>query len=191
MNERSSESTRRLKESIREYPSTTYNDVYNCNITKFQIEDDTVVWTSADNKSWSRYADRLESTSRQIEPNYKSEEPLLALFQTFSTKCWQKTDAKTEWQTSQQNNIRSSWVSKEPEVPKLEEYNFSVSIVKLMSILKDMGEKVRRKRVNSFTVNFTIIMGTCCKVLQNEIAFLLKIEYLKKLLSDRGKRSYM
>ncbi|XP_070005182.1 uncharacterized protein [Nicotiana sylvestris] len=42
LNEKSSEATRRLKESLREFPATTWNDVYNKYSTKLKIEEDTV-----------------------------------------------------------------------------------------------------------------------------------------------------
>ncbi|XP_070003026.1 uncharacterized protein [Nicotiana sylvestris] len=42
LNEKSSEATRRLKESLREFPVTTWNDVYNRYKTKLRIEEDTI-----------------------------------------------------------------------------------------------------------------------------------------------------
>ncbi|XP_070045812.1 uncharacterized protein [Nicotiana tomentosiformis] len=42
LNEKSSEATRRLKESLREFPATTWNDVYNRYSTKLRIEEDTI-----------------------------------------------------------------------------------------------------------------------------------------------------
>lgn len=42
LNEKSSEATRRLKESLREFRATTWNDVYNRYSTKLKIEEDTV-----------------------------------------------------------------------------------------------------------------------------------------------------
>ncbi|XP_070008995.1 uncharacterized protein [Nicotiana sylvestris] len=42
LNEKSSEAMRRLKESIREFPATTWNDVYNRYSTKLSIEEDIV-----------------------------------------------------------------------------------------------------------------------------------------------------
>lgn len=42
LNDKSSEATRRLKESLREFPATTWNDVYNRYSTKLRIEEDTV-----------------------------------------------------------------------------------------------------------------------------------------------------
>ncbi|XP_070019869.1 uncharacterized protein [Nicotiana sylvestris] len=42
LNEKSSEATRRLKESLREFPATTWNDVYNRYNTKLRIIEDTI-----------------------------------------------------------------------------------------------------------------------------------------------------
>lgn len=43
LNENILKATRMLKESLCEYPPTTWNDVYNRYSTKFRIEEDTVV----------------------------------------------------------------------------------------------------------------------------------------------------
>ncbi|XP_070011254.1 uncharacterized protein [Nicotiana sylvestris] len=51
LNEKSSEATRRLKESLREFPATTWNDVYNRYNTKLRIEEDTISRSQKDEKA--------------------------------------------------------------------------------------------------------------------------------------------
>ncbi|XP_070030618.1 uncharacterized protein [Nicotiana sylvestris] len=54
LNEKSSEAMRRLKESLREFPATTWNDVYNRYCTKLQIEEDTTTQSRGDERVSSR-----------------------------------------------------------------------------------------------------------------------------------------
>nr|XP_009596447.1 uncharacterized protein LOC104092534 [Nicotiana tomentosiformis] len=54
LNEKSSESMRRLKESLREFPVTTWNDVYNKYSTKLRIEEDMVAHPRTDEIAGSR-----------------------------------------------------------------------------------------------------------------------------------------
>ncbi|XP_070004240.1 uncharacterized protein [Nicotiana sylvestris] len=54
LNEKSSETTRLLKESLREFPATTWNDVYNRYSTKLRIEEDTISRSQKEEKVSSR-----------------------------------------------------------------------------------------------------------------------------------------
>nr|XP_009601803.1 uncharacterized protein LOC104097011 [Nicotiana tomentosiformis] len=68
LNEKSLEATGRLKESLREFPETTWNDVYNRYSTKLRIEEDTVAQPRADEKPGSR---RSESERRSGKNKYE------------------------------------------------------------------------------------------------------------------------
>ncbi|XP_009799462.2 uncharacterized protein [Nicotiana sylvestris] len=57
LNEKSSEATRRLKESFREFPATTWNDVYNRYSTKLRIEEDIISRSQKEEKVSSRWAE--------------------------------------------------------------------------------------------------------------------------------------
>ncbi|XP_033512918.2 uncharacterized protein [Nicotiana tomentosiformis] len=54
LNKKISEATRRLKESLREFSTTTWNDVYNRYNTKLQIEEDIVARSRVDERTKSR-----------------------------------------------------------------------------------------------------------------------------------------
>ncbi|XP_070022498.1 uncharacterized protein [Nicotiana sylvestris] len=56
LNEKSSEATRRLKESLREFPATAWNDVYNRYNTKPRIEENTIIQSRKDERVSSRRA---------------------------------------------------------------------------------------------------------------------------------------
>ncbi|XP_070010470.1 uncharacterized protein [Nicotiana sylvestris] len=57
LNEKSSEATRRLKGSLREFPATTWNDVYNRYSTKLRIEEDTITQSQKEERVSSRRAE--------------------------------------------------------------------------------------------------------------------------------------
>ncbi|XP_070049908.1 uncharacterized protein [Nicotiana tomentosiformis] len=68
LNEKSSEATRRLKKSLREFPATTWNDVYNRYNTKLRIEEDTVTQSRVDERTSLR---RSESEKRSGKNRYE------------------------------------------------------------------------------------------------------------------------
>ncbi|XP_070017400.1 uncharacterized protein [Nicotiana sylvestris] len=57
LNKKSSEATRRLKESLREFPAMTWNDVYNRFSTKLRIEEDTITQSRKEERVSSRRAE--------------------------------------------------------------------------------------------------------------------------------------
>nr|XP_016512513.1 PREDICTED: uncharacterized protein LOC107829583 [Nicotiana tabacum] len=68
LNEKISEATERLKESLREFPTTTWNDVYNMYSTKLRIEEDIVAQSKVDERTGSRW---LESEKRSGKNSYE------------------------------------------------------------------------------------------------------------------------
>ncbi|XP_019263970.1 PREDICTED: uncharacterized protein LOC109241666 [Nicotiana attenuata] len=54
LKEKSSEVMRRLKESLREFPAITWNDIYNRYSTKLRIEEDTITQSRGDERTSSR-----------------------------------------------------------------------------------------------------------------------------------------
>ncbi|XP_070019365.1 uncharacterized protein [Nicotiana sylvestris] len=54
LNEKNSEATRRLKESLRDFPATTWNDVYNIYNTKLRIKEDTIIQSRKNERVSSR-----------------------------------------------------------------------------------------------------------------------------------------
>ncbi|XP_070025826.1 uncharacterized protein [Nicotiana sylvestris] len=70
LNKKSSEVMRRLKESLREFPATTWNDVYNRYSTKLRIEEDTIIQSRKDERESSR---RAETKKRSGKNSYTGE----------------------------------------------------------------------------------------------------------------------
>ncbi|XP_070014613.1 uncharacterized protein [Nicotiana sylvestris] len=67
LNEKSSEATRQLKESLREFPATTWNDVYNRYNTKLKIEEYTISQSQKEEKVSSRRAETKKSFDQLID----------------------------------------------------------------------------------------------------------------------------
>ncbi|XP_070028709.1 uncharacterized protein [Nicotiana sylvestris] len=70
LNEKSSESMRRLKECLREFPATTWNNVYNRYITKLRIEEDTITRSQKDERVSSRRAEIEKGQVKQVQTLY-------------------------------------------------------------------------------------------------------------------------
>ncbi|XP_070028852.1 uncharacterized protein [Nicotiana sylvestris] len=70
LNDKSLEATRRLRESLREFPATTWNDVYNRYNTKLRIEEDTVPQFHHEERSKSRRSEieKRSGKNRQETP---------------------------------------------------------------------------------------------------------------------------
>ncbi|XP_070031970.1 uncharacterized protein [Nicotiana tomentosiformis] len=70
LNEKSLEATKMLKESLREFPATTWNDVYNRYSTKLWIEEDTVAQPRVDERPGSRRSESERSIIFDDEDAY-------------------------------------------------------------------------------------------------------------------------
>lgn len=69
LNEKSSKATRRLKKSLREFPVTNWNDVYNRYNTKLRIEEDTISQSQKEERVSSRHAEtEKRSGKNRYEP---------------------------------------------------------------------------------------------------------------------------
>ncbi|XP_070002647.1 uncharacterized protein [Nicotiana sylvestris] len=132
LNERSSEDIRRLKESLREFPATTWNDVYNRYNTKLRIEEDIVSQLKVEKRSKPEQA-RFDQRSRKKEAGDKVR--------------WPK-----EMRSDPSKKSQEFWC---------EFHN-------------DHGHR-----------------ATDCRLLQAEVAYLLKKGHLIDLFSEKGKKSYM
>ncbi|XP_070014884.1 uncharacterized protein [Nicotiana sylvestris] len=69
LNDKSSEAIRRLKESLREFPATTWNDIYNRYSTKLRIEEDTIAQLKAEDRtSKQAYMKNRQKTPKPPSP---------------------------------------------------------------------------------------------------------------------------
>ncbi|XP_075108898.1 uncharacterized protein LOC142180731 [Nicotiana tabacum] len=174
LNEKSSEATRILKESLREFPATTWNDVYNRYNTKLRIKEDTITQFQKEEKDNSRYDHR----SRDRESGSLS-------------------------RFGKERNARETHGDDRSSKAKIRNYSFNVSTSELVAVLRSMGDKVRwpkemRSNPNrrnpdhrcEFHHNHDHKMADC-RLLQGEVDHLLNQGYLTELFSEKGKQAYM
>ncbi|XP_075098862.1 uncharacterized protein LOC107823848 [Nicotiana tabacum] len=168
LNEKSLEATGRLKESLREFPETTWNDVYNRYSTKLRIEEDTVAQPRADEKPGSR---RSESERRSGKNRFKKER-----------------DARNNDYSTQ---VRIGDYSFNISTSEL------VVVLRGMGDKVRWPKEMRsdtNKRNPDFWCEFHNDHGhriTDYRCLQGEVEHLLKQGYLTDLFSEKGRQSYM
>ncbi|XP_019242457.1 PREDICTED: uncharacterized protein LOC109222566, partial [Nicotiana attenuata] len=206
LNERSSEATRRLKESLREFPATTWNDVYNRYNTKLRIEEDTIIQSRRDERVSSRRAETekrsgknrcelyirpagRDSRSKQENPRYDSRS--------------KDRESGSLSRFGKERNMRDTRDDDRSSKAKIGGYSFNVSTSELVAILRSMGDKVRwpkemrsnpNRRNPNFWCEFHNDHGhktADCRLLQGEVEHLLKQGYLTELFSEKGKQAYM
>ncbi|XP_070046276.1 uncharacterized protein [Nicotiana tomentosiformis] len=166
LNEKSSEVTRRLKESLREFPATTWNDMYNMYNTKLQIEEDTVSQPRVDERPGLR---RSESEKRSGKNRY---EPYMGLAGRDSRS--KQENLRSKSRSRQKDAGSSSRFKKERDArgsdsntcARIGDYSFNVSTSELVAVLRGMGDK-------------------------GEVEHLLKQGYLTDMFSKKGRQSYM
>ncbi|XP_070020927.1 uncharacterized protein [Nicotiana sylvestris] len=201
LNEKSSEATKRLKESLREFPATTWNDVYNKYSTKLRIEEDTITQSRGDERTSSR---RPEMEKRSGKNRYK---PYMGPVGRDSRSKQENSryssrlrnrDAGSSFRFGKERDVRDSNTK-----AKIGDYSFNVSTSKLVAILRSMGDKVwwpKEMRSNpsrrnpDFWCEFHNDHShktAECRLLQGEVEHLLKQGYLTDLFNEKGKQVYM
>ncbi|XP_070049440.1 uncharacterized protein [Nicotiana tomentosiformis] len=166
LNEKSSDDTRRMKESLREFPATTWNDMYNKYSTKLWIEEDTIVQPRADERAVSRQS---KSEKRTEKNKY---EPCMGPTgrDSRSKQENRRFDSRPRQKdTSSSSRFRKEWYGRGNDSnthAKIGDYNLNVSTSKLVTILRGMGDK-------------------------GEVEHLLKQGYLTDLFSEKARQSYM
>jgi len=186
LNEKSSEATRRLKESLREFPATTWNDVYNMYNTKMRLEEDIVAQSRVDERTNSR---RSESEKRSDKNRY---EPYMGPAGRDSRS--KPENVRSDPRSRNRNAGSSSRFRKERDVrdrdtntnARIGDYSFNISTSELVAVLRSMGDKVRwpkemrsnpGRRNPDFWCEFHNDHGhkiADCRLLQGEVEHLLK-----------------
>ncbi|XP_070052715.1 uncharacterized protein [Nicotiana tomentosiformis] len=143
LNEKSSEATSRLKESLREFPATSWNDVYNRYSTKLQIEEDTVAQPKANERTGSR---RSKSEKRTGKNKYK---PYIGPAGRDSRS--KQESVRFDSRSRKKDTSSSSRFKKKQDTrgndsnthAKIGDYIFNVSTSELVAVLRGMEDKVR------------------------------------------------
>ncbi|XP_070035006.1 uncharacterized protein [Nicotiana tomentosiformis] len=163
LNEKSLEAMRRLKESLREFPAITWNDVYNRYNTNLRIEEDTV--------TQSRVYERPSSRRSESEKRFRKGRD--ARGSNFDTDT-RIRDYSFNVNTSELVAVLRSmgdkvrWPKEMKSNPSKRNPDF------WCEFYNDHGHKTAD-----------------CRLLQGEVEHLLKQGYLTDLFSEKGKQSYM
>nr|XP_016473821.1 PREDICTED: uncharacterized protein LOC107795659 [Nicotiana tabacum] len=164
LNEKSSEATRRLKESLQEFPAMTWNDVYNWYSTKLRIEENIVAQSRADQRlanrdsglSSSRFRKDRGERNRDANTNARIGEYNFNVSTSELVAVLRSMGDKVRWP----KEIRSNPNRRNPEF--------------WCEFHNDHGHRT-----------------SDCRLLQGEVEHLLKQGYLTELFSEKGKQAYM
>nr|XP_033516509.1 uncharacterized protein LOC117280858 [Nicotiana tomentosiformis] len=126
LNEKSSEATRRLKESLWEFTATTWNDVYNRYNTKLRIEEDMVTQPRVEERPRSRRSKMEKMTgkflgflvsNKGIEVNHAQIKAIEEIPDVLTSK---KEQNQFEWNNECQQALKDlkSYLSKPPLLAK-------------------------------------------------------------------------
>ncbi|XP_070003928.1 uncharacterized protein [Nicotiana sylvestris] len=203
LNEKNSEVMRRLKVSLREFPATTWNDVYNRYIMKLRIEEDTISRSQKEEKVSLR---RAETEKRSDKNRY---EPYIGLAVKDSrskqdnSRYYHRSRNRESGSSSRFGNDRNTRDDDRNLKARFGGYNFNVSTSELVAVLRSMGDKVRWPKEMRSNPNRRNPDHRCefhndhghkiadCRLLQGEVDHLLKQGYLAKIFSEKGKQAYI
>ncbi|XP_070025303.1 uncharacterized protein [Nicotiana sylvestris] len=206
LNEKSSEAMRRLKESLREFPATTWNDVYNRYSTKLRIEEDIVPQFQKDEKISSRRAETEKGSSKNRYEPYMGPSGKESRSKQDSQRYDHRSRNRELGSSSKfrnERNNRESWDDDRNLKVRFGGYNFNVSTSELVVVLRSMGDKVRWPKKMRSNPNRHNPYHWCkfhndyghkkadCRFLHSKVDHLLKQGYLTELFSEKGKQAYM
>ncbi|XP_070014933.1 uncharacterized protein [Nicotiana sylvestris] len=206
LNEKSLEATRRLKESLREFSITTWNDVYNRYNTKLQIEEDTITQSRKEERVSSRRAETEKRSSKNRYESYMGPAGRDSRSKQENPRYDHRSRDRESGSSSRFGKERNTGETRDDDrssKAKIGGYSFNVSTSELLVVLRSMGDKVRwpkemrsnpNRRNPDFLCEFHNDHGrktTDCRLLQGEVEHLLKQRYLTELFSEKGKQAYM
>ncbi|XP_070021996.1 uncharacterized protein [Nicotiana sylvestris] len=172
LNEKSSEATRRLKESLREFPATTWNDVYNRYSKKLRIEEDIV----------PRYQKEEKVGSRRSENEKRS-----------GSSSRFRNERNNHESRDDDRNLKARFAGYNFNVTTSE-------LVAVLRSMGDKVRRPKEMRLNPNRRNSDHWCEfhndhdhktVDCRFLQSEVDHLLKQGHLTELFSEKGNEAYM
>lgn len=154
LNPNSFEALKELRESLWEFTAKTWNDVYQKYNTKLRIKDDILAFPGFDRREMTKYNHQSKVAGRRDEPIHRDSKvrcnPYSRPIHLDSDRRPRpvREDRNSGWR----NDIAPHQAGKELKNIKINDYhlrlmlhgyNFNVSIIELVEVLKDMGDKVR------------------------------------------------
>ncbi|XP_019233690.1 PREDICTED: uncharacterized protein LOC109214250 [Nicotiana attenuata] len=173
---RSSDASRKLKDSLLEFQATIWADVHNRYESKIRIKDDQVGFRSS--------AKGREKNKEKSKDDFDTD-------RRRSDRGWNNRSLQD----------KETPGTRDPSYPRLSEYNFNVSVVKLVSAMRNIKEawfpKPMRSNPSQRDPNLWCEYHETnghqtgdCRHLQEKVATLLKNGHLREILSDRAKNNY-
>nr|XP_016433057.1 PREDICTED: uncharacterized protein LOC107759598 [Nicotiana tabacum] len=194
----------KLKESFLEFQETTWADVYNRYESKIRIEDDYLDFPSSvkgreweNNKEKSKYNFNTDgwSSRRRFLPYERAEGHGRGFRSTDRFAIDRRINRGRNHRSLQKNKTSDS------SYPRLSEYNFNVSVVDLVSSMRnikgawflktmrsDPGQRDPNLWCEYHETNIHLTGG--CGHLCEEVSTLLKNGHLSEYISDRAKNNY-
>ncbi|XP_070046302.1 uncharacterized protein [Nicotiana tomentosiformis] len=204
LNEKSSEATRRLKESLQEFPSTTWNDAYNKYSTKLRIKEDIIAQSKVDERTRSRRSESEKRFGKNRYEPYMGPSGQDAHSKLENVRSYHRLRNKDSGSSSSRfrkdRDVRDGYTNANARIG---DYSFNISTSELVAVLRSMGDKVQwlkemRSNPNRRNPDFWCEFHndhdhrtSDCRLLQGEVEHLLKHGYLTDLFSEKGKQSYM
>ncbi|XP_070050113.1 uncharacterized protein [Nicotiana tomentosiformis] len=183
LNSRSSDASRKLKESLLEFQAITWADVHNWYESKIIIGDDPLDFpASAKGRDWEKNKKSQKMISTQVN----------GLQEVGFCSIKVLKDAVEDKEISG---------SRDSSYLRLFEYNFYVNVVKLVSAMRNIKEarfpKTMRSHTSQRDPNLWFEYHGAnghrtgdCRYLHEEVATFLKNGHLREFLSDQAKNNY-
>ncbi|XP_019261166.1 PREDICTED: uncharacterized protein LOC109239096 [Nicotiana attenuata] len=204
LNSRSLEASRKLKESLLEFQETTWADVHNRYESKIRIKDYQVGFSSSakgQEKNKEKLKDDFDTNRWSLRSRFLPYERIEVRGRGFRSADRFATDRRTDRgrnnRSLQDKEASGMW---DLSYPRLPEYNFNVSIVELVSVMRNIKEVRFAKPMRSdpsqrdpnLWCEYHRINGHHigdCRHLREEMVTLLKNRHLREFLSDRAKNN--
>ncbi|XP_070035743.1 uncharacterized protein [Nicotiana tomentosiformis] len=200
LNPRSSDASRKLKESLPEFQATTWVDVQNWYESKIRIEDDQLGFQApvkGREKNKEKLKDDFDTDRRSSRGRFFPYERAEGRDRSFRMTNRFATDRRTDCgQNNRSVQDKETSGSRDPSYPRFSEYNFNVSVVELVSAMKNIKEAWFPKPMRSDPIqrdpNFWYEYHRTnnhpngdCRYLREEVVTILKNGHLREILSDR------
>ncbi|XP_075101961.1 uncharacterized protein LOC142177379 [Nicotiana tabacum] len=190
LNPRSFDASQKLKESLLKFQATIWADFHNRYESKISIEDDQLGFpTSVKGRDREKNKDKSKEDFDMDRRGFRSADRFV-------------TDKKIDrGRNNRSLQDKKTSGSRDSSYPRLSEYNFNVSVVELVSSMRNIKEVWFPKPMKSDPSQrgpnlWCEYHGTNghwtgdCRHLREEVATLLKNGHLREFLSDRTKNNY-
>nr|XP_016491019.1 PREDICTED: uncharacterized protein LOC107810721 [Nicotiana tabacum] len=162
LNEKSLETTRRLKESLRKFPATTWNDVYYRYNTKLRIEEDTISRSQKEERVSSRCAEIEKRSGKNRYEPYMGPAGKDSRTKQDNSRYYHRSRDRESGSSSRfgkERNARETRDDDRGSKAMFDGYNFNGSTSELVAVLRSMGDKEGPPKPTSLKRTVNVISG--------------------------------